>query len=284
MQAQNQYVIIAAVVGFIIGAIIFWLIGRSGKGAEENPLQKPYNDLKKEFEAYKAEVSKHFTKTADAVDHLTKSYQDVFTHLSQGAEKLMDEQALKLAREKRQGKAVTLAYLSPTETEKNEAKTAPVTSANTSANQKPLTGKPLAASSENTEKATSAAPVTPRPAEATKPSTAPKADVKSESSLDTAKAGTAPTAKTEVKPEAPKTIQPEAQQVLPSKKEGNPQKAGNQPTDLTEKDKTGASEKTSVLKAAEKAGLKANDEKTAQTEGIEAVKRHIHANQPKSSS
>lgn len=110
----NTEMMIAAVVGFIVGALLIWLISSTKqKSASESQsaLQKEKEALQKEYNQYRDEVNAHFAKTADAVDNLTKSYQDVFAHLSDGAQHLMDKEALQAQLKKREGKAVTLAYL-----------------------------------------------------------------------------------------------------------------------------------------------------------------------------
>ncbi|MDO4777106.1 MAG: DUF1043 family protein [Cardiobacteriaceae bacterium] len=107
---MDQQLILYAAIGFVAGAVVVWLVGRGARHDADATHDKLHN-LQKEFDAYRQNVNEHFAKTADAVDNLTKSYQDVFTHLSDGAQKLMDQNALKAQLEKRQGKAVTLAYL-----------------------------------------------------------------------------------------------------------------------------------------------------------------------------
>lgn len=114
MSQLPNSVYIAAIIGFLAGALIVWLMTRKSDGSSEE-LREEYDSLKKSHESYQKEVNAHFAKTADAIDTLTKSYQDVFSHLSQGAEKLMDKAALKAEVEKRHGKAVTLAYLTDKE-------------------------------------------------------------------------------------------------------------------------------------------------------------------------
>lgn len=107
---MDQQLILYALIGFVAGAVVAWLIGR-GARHDADATHEKLHTLQKEFETYRHNVNEHFAKTADAVDNLTKSYQDVFTHLSDGAQQLMDKNALKAQLEKRQGKAVTLAYL-----------------------------------------------------------------------------------------------------------------------------------------------------------------------------
>lgn len=107
---MDQQLVLYALIGFVAGAVVAWLIGR-GARHDADATHDKLHTLQKEFETYRQNVNEHFAKTADAVDNLTKSYQDVFTHLSDGAQQLMDKSALKAQLEKRQGKAVTLAYL-----------------------------------------------------------------------------------------------------------------------------------------------------------------------------
>ena len=100
-------VVIAGLIGFVIGAVLMAIIGRGSKGKKDAETAQ----LQAEYDSYREKVNAHFAKTADAVDGLTKSYQQVFDHLSDGAQNLMDKKALQDQLDKRQGKAVTLAYL-----------------------------------------------------------------------------------------------------------------------------------------------------------------------------
>ena len=56
-------------------------------------------------------MDQHFADTAEAVDALNRSYQNVIRHLSNGAQTLMGKEALQEQLAKRSGKAVTLGYL-----------------------------------------------------------------------------------------------------------------------------------------------------------------------------
>lgn len=107
---MNQQIILAVVIGLVAGALFVWLISRGARG-DADLAQTKLDKLQKEFDSYRNEVNAHFAQTADAVDQLTQSYENVFNHLSRGAQQLMDKTALKAQLEKRQGKAVTLAYL-----------------------------------------------------------------------------------------------------------------------------------------------------------------------------
>lgn len=110
----NLDVVVAAIVGFIIGALLVWIISylsRKKDKEEDDATRQELQALQKEYNQYRARVNEHFAKTADSIDGLTKSYQQVFDHLSHGAQNLMDSEALQAQLEKRQNKAVTLAYL-----------------------------------------------------------------------------------------------------------------------------------------------------------------------------
>lgn len=163
-------VLIAALIGFVLGAIIFYLLGRKNAEPADNPLQKPYDELQAEYKNYREKVNTHFSKTATAVDNLTKSYQEVFDHLSEGAQQLMEGEALKIERAKRQGKAVTLAYLSNI-----EARQSSIPSPSNA--QESIENK---AENKNEHKADTKTEanvrVAPRPAEAAKPAAQPKND------------------------------------------------------------------------------------------------------------
>ncbi|MDO4643250.1 MAG: DUF1043 family protein [Cardiobacteriaceae bacterium] len=112
---MDKTTIIGAVIGFLAGGGLVWILGgrQNGEQWEEETaaLRKECEALKKSFADYRNNVSNHFAKTADAVDQLTDSYKNVFNHLSEGAQSLMDKEALQLQLEKRQGKSVTLSYL-----------------------------------------------------------------------------------------------------------------------------------------------------------------------------
>ena len=60
---------------------------------------------------YRQEVEQHFAKTADLIDHLTDSYKDVFSHLSESAEHLLTEEQIKNQLLNRKAREVTLKYL-----------------------------------------------------------------------------------------------------------------------------------------------------------------------------
>lgn len=107
---MNPQIITAVIIGLVAGALFVWLLNRGTRG-DADQAQEKLDKLQKEFDSYRNEVNAHFAQTADAVDQLTQSYENVFNHLSSGAQKLMDKSALAAQLEQRRGKAVTLAYL-----------------------------------------------------------------------------------------------------------------------------------------------------------------------------
>lgn len=179
---MDHNIIIAAAVGFFIGAVLVWIIKNTNQNnaeylqEESETLRKEYEALKKTFADYRNNVSNHFAKTADAVDQLTDSYKNVYNHLSAGARALMDKESLQKQIEKRQGKSVTLAYLAqnqendkaaPTDTPQAEtpAKPAAAEPAKTTPPAKTTApAKPAAAA----EPAKTAAPAKPAAAEPAK--------------------------------------------------------------------------------------------------------------------
>lgn len=248
MSQLPNSVYIAAIIGFLAGALIVWLMTRKSDGSSEE-LREEYDSLKKSHESYQKEVNAHFAKTADAIDTLTKSYQDVFSHLSQGAEKLMDKAALKAEVEKRHGKAVTLAYLTDKE---GQEKPTPIPKESVIKESTPPTAKKESKPSANPEAKPSTKPTPKAAVEKSKPVENP---VKESAASSTA---TNPsTGKPNSKPTPSNTAAAKPSTELP--------------------------EKSNAQKAAAKAGLKTPEsaEKKPQEAPLDGVKRHIRNNQPK---
>ena len=183
---MDHNVIIAAAVGFFIGAVLVWIIKNTNQSnaehlqEESEALRKEYEALKKTFADYRNNVSNHFAKTADAVDQLTDSYKNVYNHLSAGARALMDKESLQKQIEKRQGKSVTLAYLAqnqendkaaPTDTPQAEtpAKPAAAEPAKTTPPAKTTAPAKPAAAAEPAKTAAPAKPAAAEPAKTTPP-------------------------------------------------------------------------------------------------------------------
>ena len=104
------HIIITALVGFVFGFIAARFALRGGEGEQEK-LQTELDAVQQAFDAYRSRVDRHFADTADAVDELNRSYQNVIRHLSGGAQNLMGEAALREQLERRGGKTVTVGYL-----------------------------------------------------------------------------------------------------------------------------------------------------------------------------
>lgn len=72
-------------IGVIIGAALTKILNRGPNASE---LQQKLEDTEEKFNNYQQEVGNHFQKTAELVNKLTQSYQDVHQHLSEGAQGL----------------------------------------------------------------------------------------------------------------------------------------------------------------------------------------------------
>ena len=99
--------VLAATAGLAAGFLLAWLFlrGKQSRQASEREA------LKQELDDYRSRVDQHFADTAEAVDALNRSYQNVICHLSNGAQTLMGKEALQEQLAKRSDKAVTLGYL-----------------------------------------------------------------------------------------------------------------------------------------------------------------------------
>jgi len=80
--------IIGLVFGLAIGGAAVWYWQR-GSDAESS-----LRELRAQHEALRCEVADHFVRTADLVNSLTDSYKEVFDHLRDGAERLVDRETL----------------------------------------------------------------------------------------------------------------------------------------------------------------------------------------------
>lgn len=71
--------------GIVIGAALTKILNR---GPNSTELQQKLEDTEEKLNNYQEDVSNHFQKTAELVNKLTLSYQEVHQHLSQGAQGL----------------------------------------------------------------------------------------------------------------------------------------------------------------------------------------------------
>lgn len=111
------YVFSAGIIGLLIGMAAMYLMQRKSTD------QSQTKAVEQKLAQYQQEVEQHFAKTADLIDNLTSSYQEVFQHLSDSAEQLLSEEQIKQQLLNRKSREVTIKYLksSEVETEKNPA-------------------------------------------------------------------------------------------------------------------------------------------------------------------
>jgi len=101
--------VLAGVVGLVIGGL-FMYFAQAGKQSETS-----VKAVEQKLENYQQDVETHFAKTADLIDNLTGSYQEVFEHLSESAEKLLTEEQIKNQLINRKSREVTIKYLKSSE-------------------------------------------------------------------------------------------------------------------------------------------------------------------------
>lgn len=85
---EENSVWIIGIVTLAAGALIGYLLGRSGENSGQQKLVDQLNEAQQELSEYKEQVNGHFEKTADLVNNLTESYREVHQHLAQGSESL----------------------------------------------------------------------------------------------------------------------------------------------------------------------------------------------------
>ena len=113
---MSPSIIVAAAVGFFIGAVLVWIIKNTNQHhaedlqEESDTLRQEHEALKKAFADYRNNVNGHFIRTADAVEQLADGYKNVYHQLSSGARALMDKETLQKQIEKRQNKTITLGF------------------------------------------------------------------------------------------------------------------------------------------------------------------------------
>ena len=77
----------------VAGVAIGFLVARLLPNAAPNRTQRQLDDIQERFDSYQNEVVTHFNSTANLVQKLTQSYQEVQEHLAEGANRLaLDEQ------------------------------------------------------------------------------------------------------------------------------------------------------------------------------------------------
>ena len=83
--------VFAFIVGGGIGGIVGWYLALNARGDKRKvimDLESQLDQVKQDRADYEAEVSEHFSLTADLLNKLTSDYRAVYTHLADGAEQL----------------------------------------------------------------------------------------------------------------------------------------------------------------------------------------------------
>jgi len=81
---------LVAIFCLILGVVCGLLFGRATNAPyqQAQKLKDSLEQVQSEYETYKAEVTQHFTKTAELVNTMTDNYRNVHTHLAGGAQTL----------------------------------------------------------------------------------------------------------------------------------------------------------------------------------------------------
>ena len=84
---EQSSVWIIGIVALAIGAVIGYLLGRSGgDNSQQEQLTKQLEETQQELNGYKEQVNTHFARTAELVNNLTESYKEVHQHLASSAQ------------------------------------------------------------------------------------------------------------------------------------------------------------------------------------------------------
>ncbi|WP_296259268.1 MULTISPECIES: YhcB family protein [unclassified Pseudomonas] len=75
-------------IALIVGVAIGFFVARALPHAAPNSTQRQLDDIQERFDTYQNEVVTHFNSTANLVQKLSQSYQDVQEHLAEGANRL----------------------------------------------------------------------------------------------------------------------------------------------------------------------------------------------------
>jgi uncharacterized membrane-anchored protein YhcB (DUF1043 family) len=84
--------VLALIIGGGIGGVAGWYLALNARGDNKRKvimdLESQLDQAKQDRADYEAEVSEHFSQTADLLHKLTADYRSVYTHLADGAEQL----------------------------------------------------------------------------------------------------------------------------------------------------------------------------------------------------
>lgn len=90
---EQETIWIIAIVALLLGALIGFLMGRTGSGqSQRKKIEEELQCSKAEMDTYKNEVTSHFEQTAALVNELTEQYRKVHQHLATGAQSLCADQ------------------------------------------------------------------------------------------------------------------------------------------------------------------------------------------------
>jgi uncharacterized membrane-anchored protein YhcB (DUF1043 family) len=79
-------------IALVAGVVIGFFVARLLPNAAPSSTQRQLDDVQERFDTYQNEVVTHFNSTANLVQKLSQSYQDVQEHLAEGANRLaLDE-------------------------------------------------------------------------------------------------------------------------------------------------------------------------------------------------
>lgn len=90
--SPTMILVLTAVVALLIGGGFGWLLGSRRRGKRDVVVDLE-NRLEQAIEAradYEAEVTEHFSRTAELLNQLTQNYSAVYNHLATGADTLCE--------------------------------------------------------------------------------------------------------------------------------------------------------------------------------------------------
>lgn len=95
MEAANldwSLVVLTFIVGCGVGALIYHLVTMNS--GDDSGLKDRMNQKEMEYDRLSEGVSEHFVRTDELVNTLEKNYQNLFSHLRQGADSFCDDKSL----------------------------------------------------------------------------------------------------------------------------------------------------------------------------------------------
>lgn len=90
--SPTMILVLTAAAALVVGAGLGWLLG-SRRRSKRDVIVDLENRLEQAIEAradYEAEVTEHFTRTAELLNQLTANYSAVYNHLATGADSLCE--------------------------------------------------------------------------------------------------------------------------------------------------------------------------------------------------